>query len=148
MEFIFRKIDETNPNDIEQFNELMNDLSTHAKDKELLSKKIREFNSRDDAYLMVVEDTENSKICASLIAVTFGDFCDLCRPVMIVENVVTHHSYQRRGIGKMMFEEIEKWGRKHDVSYIMLCSSMHRKQAHIFYNSIGYSEVKGYKKYL
>lgn len=148
MELKFRKLDETNPRDLAQFCELMDDLTEHTADTDLLKKKIREINRQESSYLMVAEDMERTKICGSLIAVTFGDFCDACRPVMVVENVVTHHAYRHQGIGKRMFEEIEAWGRERDVNYAILCSGMNRTEAHRFYDAIGYEEVKGFKKYL
>ncbi len=147
MDYIFRKVDETNQTDIEQFCELMNDLSKQANDKELLIKNIKKINKRDDAYLIVVEDVKNSKICASVLLILFDDFCDMCRPVMVIENVVTHHDYQRKGIARLMFDKIDEIAKEHNVNYTMLCSSLNRTGAHKFYDSIEYTETKGYKKY-
>lgn len=148
MNLIFRKLDENNPADVRQFCELMDDLTTRANDENLLLEKIRKVNANPDAYMLVAEDVDANKLCGSLLALTFGDFCETCRPIMIIENVVTHHDYQRMGVGRRMFEEIEAWGRKRDVCYAILCSSMSREGAHRFYRSIGYDEVKGFKKYL
>ena len=148
MNLVFRKLDENNPQDVNQFCELMDDLTTRANDPELLLKKIRKVNANEDAFMMVAEDTDTGRLCGSLLALTFGDFCETCRPIMIIENVVTHHDYQRKGVGRRMFEEIEAWGRKRDVCYAILCSSMSRDGAHRFYHAIGYDEVKGFKKYL
>ena len=148
MDLIFRKLDENNPSDVRQFCELMDDLTTRANDQTVLLEKIRKVNANEDAYMMVAEDAATGKLCGTLLAITFGDFCDTCRPIMIIENVVTHHDYQRMGIGRRMFEEIEAWGKQKDVCYAILCSSMSREGAHRFYHSIGYDEVKGFKKYL
>ena len=148
MNLIFRKIDENNADDVRQFCELMDDLTARANDQEVLLEKIRKVNANEDAYMMVAEDAETGKLCGTVLALTFGDFCETCRPIMIIENVVTHHDYQRMGIGRRMFEEIEAWGKQKNVCYAILCSSMSRKDAHRFYHSIGYDEVKGFKKYL
>lgn len=148
MNLIFRKLDETNPSDIGQFNELMDDLTHHADNQELLKEKIRRMNSREDAYLMVAEDTDTGRLCGSVLAIVFDDFCDDCKPLMLIENVVTHHDYQHMGVGRRMFAEIEAWGKAHDVNYASLCSSMSREGAHKFYHAIGYKEVKGFKKFL
>ena len=148
MELVFRKLEIDNPEDIRQFNALMDDLTEHAKSRECLEKKLRELDAWSNAYLMVAEDVSQKRLCGSLLAVAFGDFCGDCRPVILIENVVTHHDYQRMGVGKRMFEEIEAWGRERDAAYIILCSSMNRTGAHEFYRAIGYEEVKGFKKYL
>ena len=148
MRIVFRKVDETSDKDIAQFNELMDDISEHAFDNELLIRRIREINAREDQYLLVAEDEERGKICGSLIGVVFNDFCGLCAPVMVIENVVTHHDYRRMGVARAMMNEIEEWGRTRGVRYATLCSAMTRKDAHQMYEALGYGEVKGYKKYL
>ena len=148
MNLIFRKLDENNPKDVLEFCELMDDLTSRANDQALLMEKIRKVNANEDAYMLVAEDADTGRLCGSLLGITFGDFCDTCRPIMVIENVVTHHDYRRRGVGKRMFEEIEAWARSRGVYYIILCSSLNREDAHRFYYSIGYDDVKGFKKYL
>lgn len=148
MNLIFRKLDPENARDVAQFNNLMDDLTTHAKDQDKLLGCIRRMNAREDAYLMVAEDTETGMLCGSAMAITFDDFCDDCRPVMVVENVVTHHDFRGQGVGRRMFDEIEAWGRTREANYAILCSAMHRIEAHKFYDALGYKEVKGFKKYL
>ena len=148
MKLIFRKVDETSEKDIFQFNELMDDISEHAFDNDLLIQRIHETNARADQYLMVAEDAEQGKICGSVIGIVFNDFCGLCAPVMVIENVVTHHDYRRMGVARAMMEEIENWGRTKGVRYAVLCSAMTRKEAHQMYENLGYGEVKGFKKYL
>ena len=65
-----------------------------------------------------------------------------------VENVVTDEKYRGKGIGRGMFEAIETWGREKECHYCILVSGLQRTGAHKFYDAIGYSEVKGFKKYL
>lgn len=148
MKLIFRKLDETNTDDIAQFNELMDDLTTHTANQALLLENIKKINAREDAYLCVAEDQETGRLCATLLAVLLDDFCDDCQPMMIIENVVTHHDYRQLGIGRQMFAEIERWGRSKNVNYINLSSSLNRTEAHSFYHSIGFEEVKGFRKHL
>lgn len=148
MNLIFRKIEENNPKDISQFNELMADLLAPAEDIELLKKNIQKANSYENYYLMGVEDVDNGRLCATMLAVVIDDFCGSCAPIMLVENVVTHHDYQQKGIGKRMFQEMENWGRSKGVNYALLCSDMEREGAHEFYRAIGCKEVKGFKRYL
>jgi len=148
MHLIFRKLDERNFRDITQFNRLMTDLSQAAADQELLRQRIHEANRNPDKYLMVAEDADTRTLCGSVLGVCFGDFCDECKPVMVIENVVTHRDYRNRGVGRAMFEAIEQWGREKGAAYAILCSANHRTEAHKFYPAVGYDEIKGYKKYL
>lgn len=145
MELNFRKV---TTDDIDQFNMLMDDLSCRAKDQNKLREKIEATKSNNDLYLLVAEEIDTGKLVGSLLAVIFDDYCDDCRPLMVIENVVTSKSCRGMGIGRKMFEAIESWGRSRDVNYAILCSAMHRLEAHKFYDALGYKEVKGYKKYL
>jgi GNAT superfamily N-acetyltransferase len=148
MNLIFRKLNPDDSWDLQQFSELMDDLSRRAEDPELLIRNIRRVNAREDAYLMVAQDTQSGRLLGSLLAVTIEDFCGSCSPILLLENVVTRKSCQRQGIGRSMFQEIEAWARRRGVGYIILGSAMHRLEAHRFYSSLGYEEIKGFKKYL
>lgn len=148
MELVFRKLDESNQRELEQLNELMGQLAEKANSLEKLREIVKRYNMREDAFLMVAEDKENSRICGSLLAVLFEDYCGECKPLMVIENVVTHQEYQGKGVGKKMFETIAAWGKSRNVNYGLLCSDMEREGAHEFYRAIGCKEVKGFKKYL
>ena len=148
MELIFRKIDENDPLDLSAFCQLMDQLSQRADSLELLKRNIAAVNKRDNSYLMAAQDAESGRLCGSLLGIVCEDFCGPCTPFMLIENVVTHRDYRRQGVGRRMFEEIERWGRERDVRYAILCSSNSRSDAHEFYPSIGYENIKGYKKYL
>ena len=50
MKLKFRKLDENNEEDVVQFNELMDDLTIHAKNKRLLMEKIKEINKTLPTY--------------------------------------------------------------------------------------------------
>ena len=136
------------PSDVEGFNLLMDDLTHRAKDQELMCRNIAEANANPDKYLMVAEDAETGELVGSLLAICFGDFCEACDPVMVIENVVTRTEHRSKGVARAMFEEIEAWGRSKHAAYAILCSANHRHEAHRFYKAIGYDEVKGFKKYL
>ena len=148
MNLIFRPLDPQNANDIAQFNALMDDLTCHAADQELLRHNVAAANANPDKYLMVAEDTDTGALCGSLFSMVFDDFCDQCRPVMLVENVVTGSQHRGKGVARAMFAAIEDWGRSKQAAYIILCSGNNRHAAHQFYKAIGYEEIKGFKKYL
>ena len=145
MNLIFRKV---TPDDIPQFNLLMDDLSEHAEDTERLKTVVAKNLTDENIYLMAAEAAETHELVGSVLGVLFDDYCGNSRKLMLIENVVTSSKHRREGIGRKMFEHMEEWGRNHDVNYIILCSSLDRLEAHKFYENIGYHEVKGFKKYL
>ncbi len=148
MDLIFRTPDPNRASDVEGFNLLMDDLTRRAKDQALMRRNIAEANGNPDKYLMVAEDAATGVLVGSLLGICFGDFCEDCDPVMVIENVVTRRDYRGKGVARAMFAEIEAWGRSKHAAYAILCSANHRHEAHQFYKAIGYDEVKGFKKYL
>ena len=134
--------------DIEKLNPLLAQLSDALADPAKMAEKMEKLDRNEDCFLLVAEDTDTGALCGSLLGVAFEDICDECRPIMLVENVITDENYRGKGVGRGMFEFIENWGREKDCHYCILVSALHRTGAHKFYDAIGYSEVKGFKKYL
>ena len=69
------------------------------------------------------------------------------------DSEVILHGYEEYGKKVLdrlrgMFAFIEDWGREKECHYCILVSGLNRTGAHKFYDAIGYSEVKGFKKYL
>ena len=119
--------------DIPKLNPLLSQLSETMANPAEMARKMEKLDRNEDCFLL---------------GVAFEDICDTCRPILLVENVVTDKAYRGRGIGRGMFEFIENWGREKECHYCILVSGMNRTGAHKFYDAIGYSEVKGFKKYL
>lgn len=145
MNLIFREIKKE---DIPEFNILMDQLTHRAENQDLLLKNIESAIQNPRMYLMVAEDSDTGRLCGSMMGLLCDDFCDECRPILFIENVVTDKDYRRMGIASQMFSAMEAWGKERNVNYAVLCSAMHRLEAHKFYSKIGYSDVKGFKKYL
>ena len=62
------------------------------------------------------------------------------RPFAVVENVVTHPDYRRRGIGSALFTELIRRCDVHHCYKIMLLSGSSRTEAHAFYRAIGFDQ--------
>ena len=107
MNIIYRKAE---LNDIPKLNPLLAQLSDAMADPQKMAEKIEKIAKNEDNYLLVAENTENGDLCGSLIGVVFEDICDTCKPILLVENVVTDEKYRGKGIGRGMFEAIETWG--------------------------------------
>ena len=86
MSIIYRKAE---LNDIPKLNPLLAQLSDAMADPQKMAEKMEKIEKNEDNYLLVAENTENGDLCGSLIGVVFEDICDTCKPILLVENVVT-----------------------------------------------------------
>lgn len=123
-------------------------ISEECADLEKMAAQIEKLRNDPQKYLLVAVDPENDTICGSVLGVVFEDICQDGRPILLVENVAVLEEYQGKGVGRQLFEEIERWGKEMDCHYEILVSGMDRVGAHKFYNALGFIEAKGFKKYL
>lgn len=145
MRYILRK---AQVDDLEDLGKVMLVISDQPADPEKVAQLIHEIGENPQKYLLVAEDSETHEIVGSLLGVVFEDICGDCRPILLVENVAVLEKYQGQGIGRLMFEKIEAWGKEMNCHYEILVSGMGRTGAHKFYSALGFEEVKGFKKYL
>jgi len=135
------------PQDVVQLDKVMQVISSGGiQDYEKAKKTIQAIANDDRQYLMVAVNEEDV-IVGSLYGIVFPDRCEGGRPILLIENVAVLESCQRMGIGKILFDEIEKFGERHHCHYQMLVSGLARTGAHHFYKRLGFEEAKGYKKY-
>jgi GNAT superfamily N-acetyltransferase len=60
----------------------------------------------------------------------------------IVLGLIVDENYRRSGIGKKLMQAAENWTIKCECEAILLRSNIIRKEAHIFYEKIGYQNIK------
>lgn len=146
MELKLRKAQEK---DLDGLDQVMLAISDAAGERETVKRLLKKIDADPQKYLLVAEDLETGTICGSLFGVVFEDICDSCRPILLVENVAVLESFQGKGVGRAMFQEIERWAKEEwDCHYEILASGLNRTGAHKFYAALGFDEVKGFKKYL
>ena len=104
---------------------------------------------KNDYYHLIGAKIDN-QLVGSLMGILCLDLVGECRPFMIIENVIVSSDYRNKGIGKALLNEIEMIAKKLNCYYIFFVSGDNRKEAHRFYESVGYNndKVKGFKKYL
>jgi GNAT superfamily N-acetyltransferase len=59
-----------------------------------------------------------------------------------IGGLVVDTEYRGKGIGKNLMRKAEEWAMEKGYSEIRLRSGGHRKEAHTFYKSIGYENIK------
>jgi GNAT superfamily N-acetyltransferase len=69
------------------------------------------------------------------------------RPYALIENVVTHKDYRRKGFGKLVMEKAVNFAKQKNCYKVMFLSSSARKEAHLFYTKIGFDGIskKGFQ---
>ena len=146
MELKLRKAQEK---DLDGLDQVMLVISDAAGERATVKRLLKKIDADPQKYLLVAEDVETGTLCGSLFGVVFEDICDSCRPILLVENVAVLESFQGKGVGRAMFQEIERWAKEEwDCHYEILASGLNRTGAHKFYAALGFDEVKGFKKYL
>lgn len=146
MELNLRKAQER---DLDGLDQVMLVISDRAGDRAKVKELLKKIDGDPQKYLLVAEDAATGQICGSLLGVVFEDICDSCRPILLVENVAVLEAYQGKGVGRRMFQEVERWAKEEwDCHYEILVSGNQRTGAHQFYRALGFDEVKGFKKYL
>ncbi|MDE6838404.1 MAG: GNAT family N-acetyltransferase [Acutalibacter sp.] len=134
--------------DIEGLDLVMQVISDGPGQPEKMAELITHIAKDEQKYLLVAENRDSGEIVGSLYGLAFEDICGDGSPILLVENVAVLEKCQGAGVGRRMFEEIERWGREQGCHYEMLVSGLNRKGAHKFYSALGFDEVKGFKKYL
>lgn len=143
------KLRKAQEKDLDGLDQVMLVISDAAGERETVKRLLKKIDADPQKYLLVAEDLETGTICGSLFGVVFEDICDSCRPILLVENVAVLESFQGKGVGRAMFQEIERWAKEEwDCHYEILASGLNRTGAHKFYAALGFDEVKGFKKYL
>lgn len=59
-----------------------------------------------------------------------------------IGGLVVDKIYRSKGVGKNLMKKVEYWGKQKDCTIISLRSNEKRKEAHEFYQKIGYENVK------
>ncbi len=61
---------------------------------------------------------------------------------IFVVSLIVDQDYRYRGIGHLLIKQIENWAAKSDIKDILIGSNIKRKEAHLFYEKIGYTNIK------
>jgi GNAT superfamily N-acetyltransferase len=134
--------------DLPMLAELYKELSGNTGNPEKMTAQFGLMQSNED-YILPGANIDG-RLVGSLMGIICHDMAGDCRPFMVIENVIVAGACRKQGIGGMMMNEIEKIAREKNCYYTMLVSGFQRKEAHLFYVSLGYrlDRVQGFKKFL
>lgn len=142
-------INEVSSDDLIELSNLYEELSGKKTNIEKMKENYDWINTNPD-YILIGAKDDAKNLVGSLLGIVCHDILGDCRPFMVIENVIVRDNYRRSGIGRKMMNFIEDYCSKKKFHYIMFVSSKSRKEAHKFYESLGYNidVVQGFKKYL
>jgi GNAT superfamily N-acetyltransferase len=104
--------------------------------------------SSDSFIYFVIED--NNQIVCSCNLTIIPNLTRGGRSIGLIENVVTHRAYRNQGFGKTIINTAIDCAKEHNCYKVMLLSNVMRKEAHKFYEALGFSaeDKVGYVKKL
>lgn len=114
---------------------------------EKVTAQIDKFNQQDSGHFcFVYEEDQTRNILGYVEAEAYESIYS--DPGLNVLGLAVFPSAQGRGIGRQLMERVEALARTHNYSFIRLSSASHRKDAHVFYEHIGYEGNKTQKRFL
>lgn len=143
MEYIIRRAQEK---DATEIIELLSELIDLDNDSEFLLKQIGLLNFDSDYYIVVAD--MRGHVVGIALGILCQNICKSLSPFMVIENVVVAPAYRRQGIGREIMLHLEDWAIKNKCGYISLVSQNKRKEAHRFYEALGYEHDDGFQKFL
>jgi GNAT superfamily N-acetyltransferase len=133
--------------DVKDLSDLFREFNTTDSNMENMQKVIEIISDIPQYYVAVA--CEGDKVVGTAMGILCYELVGECNPFMIVENVVVATEHQGLGIGRILMNAIEEFGRLNRCNYIILISESKREGSHKFYETIGYStDQRGFKKSL
>lgn len=131
------------PEDLPQIQELYKELVPGGCPHPTLLKNYEKTCNHPDYTLLVATKEDVVLGSATGIVCTALD-----TPFLVVENVVVREDCRGMGIGRAIFDKLDCFAMEKQCGYAILASSGYRKDAHKFYEAIGYNDdVRGFRKY-
>lgn len=101
---------------------------------------------KDKKYLILTAK-EEGKVIGSVLGICCKSIATGKKPFLVIEDVIVDEKVRGKGIGKKLIKAIEDFGKENNCVYGILVSSGFRKEAHKFYESLGFTEdVRGFRK--
>ncbi|MBO3460126.1 GNAT family N-acetyltransferase [Aetokthonos hydrillicola Thurmond2011] len=82
----------------------------------------------------------NGHLIASCTLVVIPNLTRGARPYGLIENVVTHADYRRRGVGSRLIDHALQSAWSYDCYKVMLLSGSNREAIHQFYEKAGFKK--------
>ncbi|QLE57923.1 GNAT family N-acetyltransferase [Nostoc sp. TCL26-01] len=94
----------------------------------------------NDAHIVYVATLENEYVIGWAHA-HVSDLLVIPTQAMLL-GLVVDKDYRHKGIGRILMQQIEQWASLVGCEAVILRSNVRRKEAHLFYEKIGYINIK------
>ncbi len=108
------------------------------KELKKVKKLWRNMRAREGYHLIVLK-TREGQIVASCVCVIVPNLTHGQRPYALVENVVTHEAFRKRGYASRCLEYAKKLAKRENCYKIMLLTGSKRESTLRFYENAGYN---------
>jgi len=135
-------------NELLALSEIYQELMGQQTNQSKLEQVYRTIQHNEQYIILGAFDEE--QLVGSLMGIICHDLVGDCKPFMVIENVIVSPLVRRQGVGNKLMQEIENMARQRDCYYIIFVSGEQRKEAHQFYERLGFKDekVEGYRKHL
>ena len=82
---------------------------------------------------------ENGKVVSSCYCVIIPNLTNYNQPICFVENVVTDIDFRKMGLARKVIEKVVEESKKENCYKVILQSGIARKEAHRFYENVGFN---------
>lgn len=133
--------------DASQIRDLCHQALGYDSTLEKVAAQIDKFNQPDSGHFcFVYEEDQTGNILGYVEAEVYESlYSDAGLNIL---GLAVFPSAQGRGIGRQLMERVEELAKSKHYAFIRLNSASHRKEAHIFYEHIGYEGNKTQKRFL
>ena len=104
-----------------------------------ISHRLAEILRRADHAVYIAATPESSVVGWVHLYIDYSLMDD---PLVMVGGIVVDTAQRGRGIGRKLMEQAEIWGHAQGCAAVYLKSNVIRREAHAFYESLGYRNVK------
>ena len=134
-------------NDALQIRDLCHQALGYDSTIEKVAAQIEKFNLPDSGHVcFVYEEVQTGTILGYVEAEVYESlYSDAGLNIL---GLAVFPFAQGRGIGRQLMERMEDFAKSHQYAFIRLSSASHRKEAHVFYEHIGYEGNKTQKRFL
>lgn len=143
------KIEDLKYEDIEECYKLNMDIFNENRDLQEIKDLYKKYSGMKDTYRYLVAKVDGKIVGYTSCIIGYNLF-DGRHPFMTLWYVGTHPDYRRKGVATKLFQTIEEIARGNHCELIYFTSEMYRKDAHAFYEKMGYDQnkSKAFIKYL
>lgn len=143
MDIVFGKLSNEDLEEVAQLYDSERSMSTNRVKMYKTFDKIKD----NPDYNMIVAK-QNDKIVGFAAVIIHQDIFEENNPFMTIWSVRVKKDMQKQGIGRQLFQHIEKIANKINCKFICLISEKNNIGANAFYEKLGYKYENGYIKML